>query len=167
MTLQVTAAQGPFKDEDGNQKWYPRLIKVGRTITSDDLARELTKVSTLSIGDARNVFDNLMDIIKGHLLDSKSVRLDYLGTFTVTCRARKTGVNTKEEVSPKQITDLKIRFTPSYTRSNFEGTTRAMFTGVDFEMYGARSKSTASGSNDNNGEGNDDGGEDEYIDPNA
>jgi len=163
MTLQVTAFQSPLKDEDGNKKWYPRLIKVGRTVTSDDLARDLTKVSTLSIGDARNVFDNLMDIVKGHLLDSKSVRLDSLGTFTVTCRARKTGVSTKEEVSPKQITDLKIRFTPSYTRSTFEGTTRAMFTGVDFEMYGKKSKSTAVDPNNDGG----DNGDDEYIDPNA
>lgn len=163
MTLQVTAALGPKVAEGETRKWYPRIIKTGRTVTSDDLARDLSEVSTLSIGDSRNVFDNLMGIMRRHLLNSRSVCLDGFGTFTITCRARKTGVDTKEEVSPKQITDLKIRFTPKYTRSAFEGTTRAMFSGVDFEMYGKRSK--ALGATDDEDTGGSGGGG--QIDPDA
>ena len=98
-----------------------------------------------------------MSIMKRHLLNSKSVCLDGFGTFTIICRARKMGVDSKEEVTPKQITDLKIRFTPSYTRNAFEGTTRAMFSGVDFEMYGKKSKASTTDSNNNNdGTGDDD-----------
>ena len=119
--------------------------------------------ATLSVGDTKNVFDNLSRISKRHLLNSRSVCIDGLGTFTVICQARKTGVDTKDEVSPKQITALKVRFTPSYTRNSFEGTTRAMFTGVDFAMYGSKSKSFTSGPNDNSGNGGND--DYDFIDP--
>lgn len=167
MTLQVAAIQSSFESQDGTKKWYPRIVKVGKTITSNDLAKDLADVSTLSIGDARNVFDNLASIIKKHLMNSQSVCIDDFGTFTVTSQARGTGVDTKEEVTPKQITGLKVRFTPTYTRSAFEGTTRAMYTGVTFEMYGSRSKSVLTGSDENNeGGGAPDEGDD-LVDPDA
>lgn len=176
MTLQFTAVQSSMESEDGSKKWYPRLVKVGRTVTSDDLAKDLARVSTLSVGDSRNVFDNLSDIFRTHLLNSRSVRLDGLGTFTVTCKAQGTGVDTREEVSSDQITSLKIRFTPCYTRSKYLGTTRALFFGVDFEMYGSKSKSTgmyAGNNNDTNtGNGGDTGGGSNtggggFVDPTA
>jgi len=168
MTLQVAPIQSTLKAEDGTKKWYPRIVKVGKTVTSADLARDLAGVSTLSLGDSRNVFANMMGILRGYLLDSRSVCIDDFGTFTVTCQAQGNGVDTLEEVSPKQITGLKVRFTPSYTRTTFAGTTRAMFTGVDFEMYGSRSKSVEYVANDNSSDGGgNNGGGGVIVDPNG
>ena len=38
MTLQVAAVQSSLESEDGSKKWYPRLVKVGKTVGSKELA---------------------------------------------------------------------------------------------------------------------------------
>ena len=129
-------------------------------MTAREIGAEVAKRSSMAPGDVLNVIDTMMDIIHQNLLNSRSVCLDGLGTFTVTCRSAGNGVDTEDDVTSNQITELKVRFTPSYTRSKFEGTTRAMFAGVTFERIDnikTRKKDSTPGGND----------DDDFIDPEA
>ena len=94
------------------------------------------------------------------LLNSRTVRLDGLGTFTVIARTRGKGVDAEKDVSPNQVTSLHFMFTPEYTRPAALGTTRALWQGVEFEKW--TGKDAADGGkdpDDGNGGGSDgDGG---------
>jgi predicted histone-like DNA-binding protein len=163
MALLYSAYKSAIATRDGEKKWHPRIVKVGNAMTSYELGVEISKRSSMTPGDALNVLDAMMDIIQQNLMNSRSVSLDRLGTFTVTCKSTGNGVDTEEEVSSKQITDLKVRFTPSYSRSHYNGITRAMFEGVTFEKIN-RAKVQKSQEPEENP---DDGGDDGFVDPNA
>lgn len=159
MSLLLGAYQSSLETKDGEKLWYPRVVKFGDVVTTKEIGIALAGMSSLSAGDARSMVENMTSIIGKSLLDGKSVCLEDFGTFTVTCKAVGTGVKTKEEVNPNQITHLKVRFTPAYKRSSFQGTTRAIFNGVSFKMIDDRLKENTSAPG-----GNDD---DDYVDPNA
>lgn len=158
MPLLWKAVQSALKSKDGKKKWHPRLVKVGKTVDTKQLGKDVSKRSSMSAGDTMNVIETLMDVIRGYLMNSQSVRLDDIGTFTVVSNARGNGVDTEEEVTAKQIHGLKIRFTPSYTRNPIEGTTRAMFADIEFEKFEAKAKAATNPSG---------GDDDDYVDPNA
>lgn len=155
MSLMYKGFQSVLETKDGKKLWYPRLVKRRDVVTTHELATEISKRSSLTPGDTKNVIDNLMDTMRMHLMDSKSVCLDGLGTFTVICNAKGYGVETEEEVAAAQIKQLKVRFTPTYTRSSFEGVTRDMFRGVTFEKYDPKSKNSSDNGDD----------DDDYVDP--
>jgi predicted histone-like DNA-binding protein len=163
MALLYSACQSTFETKEGKKQWHPRLVKVGDTMTSYELGVEISKRSSMTPGDALNVLDTMMNIIQQNLMNSRSVCLDRLGTFTVTCRSTGNGVDTEEEVSSKQITDLKVRFTPSYSRNQYNGTTRMMFEGVTFEKINRAKVQKSQEPEENPGDGGDDG----FVDPNA
>lgn len=70
-----------------------------------------------------------------HLLNSRMVRLNGLGTFTMKARTRGKGTEKAEDVNPNQVTALRCQFTPEYTRPAAIGTTRALIQGVEFEKW--------------------------------
>ncbi|KAA6338383.1 hypothetical protein EZS27_013608 [termite gut metagenome] len=133
MTLLYKAFQSNLKSKDGEQKWFPRLAKVGKTIDTQDLAEMIARESSLTIGDVHNAIRNLIEVMKQELLNSHSVRLDSLGTFTVISHSRGKGVSSFDLVNHTQIAQLLVRFTPVSTYNHIDGTTRSIFTGVEFE----------------------------------
>ena len=93
------------------------------------------------------------------LLNSRTVRLDGLGTFTVIARTRGKGVDHEKDVNPNQVTSLHFMFTPEYTRPAALGTTRALWQGVEFEKWTGVNGATGDGEDpDDNGGGNPGGG---------
>lgn len=128
--------QSSLKSKDGIRKWHPSLVKVGGTVSTHELGEMIAEKSSLTPGDVHNTIRNLMTCMRLHLLNSRSVKLDGLGTFTVICKSNGKGVNTKEEVSPAQITNLKVQFRPEYTRPRGGTTTRAMFEKVNYAYWG-------------------------------
>lgn len=166
MTLLYSAFRSNLKNNDGDKLWHPRLFKIGETMGTLEIGQEVAKRSSMAPGDVLNVIETMQDIIQQNLLNSRSVRLDRIGTFTVTCRSTGNGVLKEEDVTSKQITDLKIRFTPSFTRSAYNGITRAMFEGVTFEKV---KKVKAEGKSEEEQGGTTPGGgnDDYYVDPEA
>ncbi|MCD8032437.1 MAG: HU family DNA-binding protein [Bacteroides sp.] len=135
MPLYYKAIQSNVESEDGKKKWFPCLVKSKKIVETDTLADQISYSSTLTRGDVKNVLDNLMVVMRQHLMNSSSVRLEGLGTFTAFVQSKGNGVDTPEEVNPSQINRLRIRFSPTYTRNTFNGTTRAMYEGVSFERW--------------------------------
>ena len=132
MPLFYKAVQSPIANKAGAKLWHLNLVKAGGTVATQQLAEVIAEKSSLTAGDVQNVVRNLMSVMREYLLNSRSVRLDGLGTFTMKACTRGKGVESADKVSPNQITALKCRFTPEYTRPAAIGTTRALTQGVQF-----------------------------------
>ena len=132
MPLFYKAVQSPIANKAGAKLWHLNLVKAGGTVATQQLAEVIAEKSSLTAGDVQNVVRNLMSVMREYLLNSRSERLDGLGTFTMKACTRGKGVESADKVSPNQITALKCRFTPEYTRPAAIGTTRALTQGVQF-----------------------------------
>ena len=132
MPLFYKAVQSPIANKAGAKLWHLNRVKAGGTVATQQLAEVIAEKSSLTAGDVQNVVRNLMSVMREYLLNSRSVRLDGLGTFTMKACTRGKGVESADKVSPNQITALKCRFTPEYTRPAAIGTTRALTQGVQF-----------------------------------
>ena len=170
MPLNFRAFQSSLKTNDGEQLWYPILVKNGM-VTLPQIAKKIAEKSSLTVGDVYNVVNCLISEMNDKLMNGHSVRLDDLGSFTAISKSNGKGVKTGEEVNANQIKALRIQFTPTSKRTSFQGVTRALFDGVEFQRwsgdpYNPQYKLT--GPNNAGGEGTGEGdGEEEYIDPNA
>ncbi|MCD8182345.1 MAG: HU family DNA-binding protein [Bacteroides sp.] len=160
MPLFYDVRQSQIATKDGVKTWHLSLKKVGKTVDTQLLAENIAEKSSLTPGDVQNVIRNLMTTMRTYLLNSRTVRLNGLGTFTMKARTRGKGVNKPEDVNPNQVTALRCQFTPEYTRPAAIGTTRALLEGVEFVKYaGAASEGSADdggNSGDNTGGGDDD-----------
>ena len=92
-----------YRKQKQKGKWYPRAVTGKRPFTTDDVARRLSEISTVSRGDTYAVLANLGEVLADMLSTGQSVRLMGVGTFYLTCQASGQGVETPEEVSPEQI----------------------------------------------------------------
>ena len=135
MPLFYYARQSSLATKEGAKLWHLSLKKVGRAVDAQQLAEVIAEKSSLTPGDVHNVIRNLMTVMRSQLLNSRTVRLDGLGTFTMKARTRGKGVTKSEDVNPNQVTALRCQFTPEYTRPAAIGTTRALLQGVEFEKW--------------------------------
>ena len=102
--------------QKGDDKWHPRAVTKGHPYTTDEIARLLSEMSTVTPGDTYAVLMNLGEVLGKLMSSGHSVKLKGIGTFYYTCRSEGTGVDTPEEVSPAQITAVQKRFIPEYYR---------------------------------------------------
>ena len=135
MPLLYYARQSQLKTKDGVKQWHLTLKKVGRAVSLQQLGEMVAEKCSATPGDVHNVIRNLMSVMRMQLLNSRTVRLDGLGTFTMKARTRGKGVVKSEDVNPNQVTALRCQFTPEYTRPAAIGTTRALLQGVEFEKW--------------------------------
>jgi predicted histone-like DNA-binding protein len=76
-----------------------------------DLAKQITKYSSLSLGDVSNVLENMIDAVSLFLLMGRGVRIGRLGTLRIILKSD--GVDTPEEFNCHLINHVKLHFTPS------------------------------------------------------
>ena len=131
MPLIYKPYQATLANKEGQKLFYPRLVKIGRTVNTQKMAELIAEKSSLTAGDVHNVIRNLMSVMREQLLNSRTVRLEGLGTFTMVAKACGKGVEQESKVSSSQIVSLRCQFTPEYTRSA-GNTTRALTAGVEF-----------------------------------
>lgn len=103
MTLFYRAVQSTMATKAGDKKWHLNLVKIGKTVSTQQLAEMIAEKSSLTPGDVHNVVRNLMTAMRSELLNSKTVRLEGLGTFTMKARSRGRGVDKEEDVNPNQV----------------------------------------------------------------
>lgn len=162
MPLFYRARQSQVKTKEGKKLWHLSLVKVGKVVNLQELAEKISEMSSLTPGDVHNTVRNLMTVMRSELQNSRTVRLDGLGTFTMIARTRGKGVETEEDVNPNQVSSLIVHFRDEYTRPAALGTTRAILQGVQFEK--ASKIGSATGGEDS---GSGDGGGGDIIDPTA
>lgn len=150
----------PSEKHGGKKMYHPRLVKSKKIVDTHKLGTIIAEKSSLTEGDVHNTIRNLMTTMREQLLNSRSVRLDGLGTFTVIASAAGNGVETAEEVNPRQIRKLKVRFSPEFTRPTSGGVSRTMFSEVEYERWASDNSFV---SDDEDGEGGGGG----TVDPDA
>ena len=98
MAAKYNLFKNPPKGNKSEQETFHARIVPGKTIQTDQIARELATMSSVSTGDVVSVLDNLSHMLSVHLKEGNNVNLDKIGHFSVSIS------------SPKQLTgDKKIR----------------------------------------------------------
>ena len=131
-------------------------------VTTDEIAQLLADFSSASVGDTYNILKNLARAMSIYMSNGRSVKLEGVGTFYYTSTAAGQGVDTPEEVNASQITGVRVRFLPEYTRSADHTATRALVPdSLKWEEWGgaASTPSGTPGGGSTSGSG-DDGGDD-------
>ena len=170
MPLFYYARQSSLATKEGAKLWHLSLKKVGRAVDAQQLAEVIAEKSSLTPGDVHNVIRNLMTVMRSQLLNSRTVRLDGLGTFTMKARTRGKGTEKAEDVNPNQVTALRCQFTPEYTRDAGGNITRALIQGASYIHVNQLTKALGAGGGGNTGGSGDDkpgGGGQEAPDPAA
>ncbi|MBP1676728.1 MAG: DNA-binding protein [Bacteroidetes bacterium] len=88
-------------------KYYAVPVRSGE-ISTRQLAKDLTKISSLSEGDVHSALIGLSGLIEKYLQEGYSVRLDNLGLFSIS--ATSDGFDTPEECTPHRVKANKICF---------------------------------------------------------
>ena len=132
MPLIYKPYQANIANKAGQKLYYPRLVKFSKMVNTQKMAELIAEKASLTPGDVHNVIRNLMSVMREQLLNSRTVRLEGLGTFTMIAKAGGNGVVLESKVSSSQIVSLRCQFTPEYTRSADGVTTRALTSGVEF-----------------------------------
>ena len=113
MALFYKAVKSTMATKSGDKKWHLNLVKVGKVVSTQQLAEMIAEKSSLTPGDVHNVVRNLMTAMRSELLNSKTVRLEGLGTFTMKARSRGRGVDKEEDVNPNQVGSLHTEIYPA------------------------------------------------------
>ena len=100
--------QSVLANKEGKKLFYPRVVLTGN-VDTEQVAKEIAELSSLSTGDSKNVIDNLVTVMTRHLQSSESVTLDGLGTFRLTMKSKR---NLDHTVSTRSlVTGVKcVRF---------------------------------------------------------
>ena len=93
-------------------KWIP-VSKTVSTYDAKRLAKDIEKESTVSYTDVMAVLSAIPNVMTRYLAEGHSVKLDGIGSFFLTFECKKTGVDTPEEVSIDQVTNIKVQFRPA------------------------------------------------------
>lgn len=88
-------------------KYYAVPVRSGE-ISTRQLAKDLTKISSLSEGDVYAALIGLSGLVEQYLHEGYSVRLDNLGLFTISATSE--GFDTPEECTPRRVKAKKICF---------------------------------------------------------
>lgn len=147
--------QSTLANKEGKKLFYPRVVLTGN-VNTEQVAKEIAELSSLTTGDAKNVIDNLVIVMTRHLQASESVTLNGLGTFRLSMKSTMNGVEDATKVSATQAS-LLVRFLPAAKR-NLDGTvsTRSLVTGakcVRFDLQDA--EGTPDDGNPDGGSGGD------------
>jgi predicted histone-like DNA-binding protein len=98
------------RNPGGLRLWYP-VIKSTKLVKEQELAKRLSKNTTLNEKEAEMAIYLLMDSVVELLSTSHTVQLGRLGSFRVTGTSE--GSATAEEVDASKVKKLNVRFTES------------------------------------------------------
>lgn len=121
---------------NGKTKWFPRAVIVSkRPADLDELARRIAQMSTASTGDVHLVLRSLPSVMAQIMNEGRTVHIDGLGSFffKLSCAGR--GVDTPEEVSRKQIKDIRVQFLPERQRIDGKRFGKPLTQDVELEAW--------------------------------
>jgi len=135
-----------------NNLWYPQSITVGKAVTTDQIADQLSTLSTVTRGDTYAVIKNLGTVLANYMAQGRTVKIDGIGTFYYTASSTKRGVQKIEDVSASQITSVRVRYIPEVRRnSSRQVITRSMVdSNIFWEEWGDGTHDETNDSNNGN-----------------
>ena len=144
------------------EKWVP-VVKSVSNYDAKRLAKDIEKESTVSQTDVMAVLNAIPNVMTRYLAEGHSVKLDGIGSFHLTFECKKTGVDTPEEVSIDQVTNIKVQFRPTMKAGvgSQKGKRINTLIADDIEwtyLPGTKADATDEDAPDNDGGGTDGGG---------
>ena len=115
MPLIYKPYQATLANKEGQKLYYPRLVKFGKAVNTQKMAELIAEKASLTAGDVHNVIRNLMSVMREQLLNSRTVRLEGLGTFTMIAKANGKGVELESKVSSADYFVALSVYTGVYT----------------------------------------------------
>lgn len=91
-------------------KYYAQPAQV-RNVSQQTVVTEIAEQSSLTTGDVKNALDRLQFVIKQHLLNGDSVKLDDLGTFSISLKTE--GADSVKEFKSDNIKQVRAQFLPA------------------------------------------------------
>lgn len=119
-----------------NKKWYPMSVTVGKPVETQELANRIARESTVSPADAHAVIRAMPHVMADFMKESRAIHLEGFGWFRYRIKANGKGVDKKEDVNNKQITGIRVQFTPERVREMGGGFTRSLVSsGISFAEW--------------------------------
>jgi len=109
MRIKLVQRSNP-RDRNQDPKYYAHMENEG-VVDLYDLAKQITKYSSLSLGDISNVLENMVDAVSLFLLMGRGVRIGRLGMLRILLKSE--GVNVPGDFNYNLINRVKLLFTPS------------------------------------------------------
>jgi len=97
-------------DKNKAVKYYAQVKKAG-LMTEDSLESQLEKMSTLTIGDVKNVLANAQSVILDALSKGNVVQFGSIGSFGIGVRSK--GTDTVKEFNATKINHVHVNFRAS------------------------------------------------------
>ena len=121
-------------------KWYARMVPVG-VIDTRALAEIIQRNCTVKKADVMAVIEELVEVMKDQMQDSKRVKLDGFGSFKIGIESGsfKIGINCRGARSAKAFTvtdnieGLHVVFTPERTHDQAGNRVKQFLHGVKVE----------------------------------
>ena len=101
MAIIYKVKQASKANKEGKKLYHPSTVHIG-LVTTAQMAKEVAEYSSLTAGDVKNTIDNLITVMRKHLVASEVVELDGIGTFRIRLRSQGNGAETPDEVFPQQ-----------------------------------------------------------------
>ena len=92
------------------KKWYASPVQSGKTVTIEEMAKQISGRSSLTRGDLYSALQNVVDELPLFLLMGRSVQLGEFGTLRLSFSSD--GVEDPKNFNTNMIRGVKIIFTP-------------------------------------------------------
>ena len=97
--------------------YYSHAIVQGKPVSTEAIAKELSRMSTVSNSDVQAVLGDIAEVMHTRMAAGKSVHIKGLGYFRYTLSTK--GVKTLEEFDfQKQVQAVRVEFIPERLKSN-------------------------------------------------
>ena len=108
-----------------NAVYFPQTIVQGKPVETETLAKDLSKISTVSNSDVQAVLGDIAGVMHTRMSMGKSVHINGLGYFRYVFDSK--GVKDLKDFDfNKQVKAVRVQFTPERVKSGSGTYTRAL-----------------------------------------
>ena len=110
--------------------YYPQAIVQGKPVETKAIAKDLSRISTVSYSDVMAVLGDIAPVMHQRMAQGKSVHIEGLGYFRYSLESK--GVANEADFDfQRQVKAVRVQFVPERERNSSRGYTRAL---VDSEQ---------------------------------
>ncbi len=110
MSIRYDFKENPFKEEDGKRVLYPSVV-VKETLDTEKIISSIARHSAYTKGTLSGVVNEVIDEIVERLQNGYNVKIDRLGTFSLSLSARE--VTDRDEIRSPSIHIERVHFRPA------------------------------------------------------
>lgn len=105
--------------------YYPQAIVKGKPVETEEISKELAKISTVSNSDVQAVLGDISGVLHNMMKQGKSVHIKGLGYFRYVLDSK--GVSDLKEFDfQKQVKAVRVEFIPERVKNSSGAYTRAL-----------------------------------------